>query len=154
MKESEAIVIWNTVDKLPKKGFGWYGVAILPVNHSGNEGHENHRVDLAGDNLWRESYGFTKAWLNNGQWFEADMHGYSSREITHLVTHWSMLPKVPIIETVHNGKEGWLSKPMDLAESCEISHKAYLDNNREVDLGSYQSGYMDALMVMGVLKLK
>ena len=36
----------------------------------------------------------------NGEWFEADFHGYGNEKITDRVTHWAELPKVPLYELI------------------------------------------------------
>lgn len=81
---------------------GWYAVAVLPKNHSGSLSPE--KTDLEGDNSWRESFGFEKAWHNNGNFFVADPFSYGTCKITDLVTHYANLPTVPTITRSHEPK--------------------------------------------------
>lgn len=92
----EAVKIeWMDCKNDPPGFFGWYLVALLPVNHK----------DLSVEqiNHWRKSFGCTKAWYNsNGQWFEPDAHGRDCVEITERVTHWAQLLSVPVIPDMSN----------------------------------------------------
>ena len=94
---------WKEIKNGPEEDCGWFAVAIVPNNHSGTT-HED-KTDLSGDNSWRESFGFTKAWFNGSRWWEPDPHGNRSKEITERVTHWGYLPAVPEL------KETFIYKP-------------------------------------------
>lgn len=85
------IMKWNSIDVKPKKEYGWFAVAVLPRNHSGVVDEKSDFLglcDLKGDNDWRKSFGFEKAWLHNGEWYVADHVGPRCKNITKLVTHW------------------------------------------------------------------
>lgn len=94
-----AQIEWKDSKNDPPDFFGWYLVALLPVNHK----------DLTVDqiNHWRESFGCSKAWYNpnapkSKQWFEPDAYGRGCREITERVTHWARLLSVPAIPEISN----------------------------------------------------
>lgn len=135
------------VTQLPKKTFGWFGVAVVPRNHSGSD-DKDKTVSLETDNSWREKFGFTKAWLNNGEWFEPDPYGSRSRNITRFVTHWCELPKVPILTEIHTHPQNWrLNERMTRDELIELANeikKDYKLKNRFVD------GFIAAFHSMGI----
>jgi hypothetical protein len=83
------MINWKEIkDGVPTE-YGWYSVAINPVNWVDFE----DKTEL---NNWRLSFGFSKAWYNGSIWSEADFHGIDSKDITDRVTHWANLPQVPL----------------------------------------------------------
>ena len=116
---------WKEIKNPPKEKFGWFVVAVVPGNHSGAV--HGDKTDLAGDNSWREQYGFTKAWLNNGEWYEPNHTGNRSYEITNLVTHWDYPPAVPeLTKTHYGGKDSrFYGKPTE-EEITKIAEKEFL----------------------------
>jgi len=86
---------WQSTDDPPEK-FGWYVGAILPRNHV--------NLDLERVNSWRESFGFTHVWYNNGNWWEPDHYGSRSVRVNRRLTHWAHLPNVPEILEVTSGR--------------------------------------------------
>jgi hypothetical protein len=146
---------WKPVTEQPKKGFGWFAVARLPKNHSGSA--ESTEVNTEGDNSWRRSFGFSKAWLNNGEWWEADVHAKQSINITGLVTHWAELPEVPELTepfySTHKGswlwstknKQEWkehILKELKKEKKC-LSSEFYTDNEED-----FAKGFMYALAIL------
>lgn len=145
---------WKEASKMPDKGYGWFAVATLPRNHSGSD--EKDSTDLAGDNEWRKSFGFTIAWLNNGEWYEAD-HTGSRRtvNITRFVTHWDHLPEVPTMTepfkypgaarySERQGKELMQDFAM---KSWEEDQKT---NPNPVNPYAYSYGFLSALRLIGL----
>jgi hypothetical protein len=77
-------------DKEPDRA-GWYAAAKNPLDYDKNNASDS--------NHWRELYGFTKAWFNPmavKKWWEADPHGNRMTPIDEDITHWGILPKVPL----------------------------------------------------------
>lgn len=81
---------WKSIGT-PPIGYGWYAVALNPVNWRDFRGSDDPAM-----NGWRKSFGFEKGWLNGGRWWIADYHGSGSIEVTERVTHWAKLPEVPL----------------------------------------------------------
>lgn len=82
----------STKEQLPKQ-CGWYLGAIKPDNYK--------ELNIDEVNQWRNKYGCTKVWFNLesvGKWYEAEFHSGGNRCVEDLITHWSEMPKVPMIE--------------------------------------------------------
>ena len=84
---------WVSIkEKIPTES-GWYLAAIVPCNY------RELPIDLI--NNWRKKFGCTKVWFNpdssTGKWFEPDSHGEGMEIIDEYVTHWTVLPEVPLI---------------------------------------------------------
>jgi len=145
---------WKKVENLPKEKCGWFSVAILPRNHSGSGlGDE---TKLEGDNLWRKSFGFTKAWFNNGEWFEANMHGHGSNNITELVTHWDYLPNVPILtETFTSSRDYVFDRKLNKEQVRKLSMEQWEANQKSnpsiVNPEAFSCGFMSAMKLMGII---
>ena len=80
---------WKSIET-PPIGYGWYAVALNPVNWKDFHGANDPALDG-----WRKSFGFEKGWFNDGRCWVADYHGSRSMEGTDRVTHWAKLPDVP-----------------------------------------------------------
>jgi hypothetical protein len=144
---------WKEVNKMPTETYGWFAVATLPRNHSGSG--ENDNTDLAGDNSWRKSFGFTKAWLNNGEWYEADSTGYRSNNITRFVTHWDYLPEVPILTESFKHPANWrLNERPNKEQMRELAMKELetdqKTNPNPVNPDAYSYGFIAALRFIGL----
>jgi len=145
---------WNSFKKIPPKAFGWYCVATLPRNHSGHPSVKNG--SLKGDNEWRQSFGFTKAWLNNGRWFEADISTKRATDITAYVTHWAECPKVPELTETHvqekesfdlydkHHKESIIKMAMEQWENDQKT------NSEKVNPNAYAYGFYSAFSLLGI----
>jgi hypothetical protein len=81
---------WKSIET-PPIGYGWYAVALNPVNWKDFHGANDPALDG-----WRKSFGFEKGWFNDGRCWVADYHGSRSMEVTDRVTHWAKLPDVPL----------------------------------------------------------
>ena len=85
---------WISIyDKLPPKA-GWYAAAINPRNASD--------LGVLGINSWRERFGFTKIWFNPAaprKWWAPNPLGPESEPVDERVTHWAVLPSVPLIQS-------------------------------------------------------
>lgn len=144
---------WKQVNNGPIESHGWFAVARLPKNHSGSGEKDN--TELSGDNSWRKSFGFTKAWFNNGEWYESDPTGYRCKNITRLVTHWDYLPEVPVLSESfqHSGNPRFNEMPnreqiRELAmRQWEIDQKS---NPKSVNPTAYSYGFIAALRLIGV----
>lgn len=145
---------WNSFKKLPSKGFGWFCVATVPRNHSGSPLKD--KCDLKGDNEWREDFGFTKAWLNNGRWYDHGVSNKSTVDITEYVTHWAECPKVPELTESHiQEKEKWNMYDREHRESLmklamEQWEKDQKTNPNAVNPHAYSYGFYSAFALMGV----
>ena len=139
---------WKELSIKPKEKFGWFAVAVLPLNHSGSE-HEM-KTNLEGDNDWRKRFGFTKAWLNNGEWYEPDATGFRTRNITNLVTHWDYLPEVPVLEkTFYGGKDDFMSAKMTKKQIKEVAEKEWAKIKEEVNYKDFEKGFLASFEFMG-----
>lgn len=140
---------WKEIKIKPKEEFGWFAAAVLPRNHSGSD--SEHKTSLEGDNNWRESFGFTKVWLNNGEWYEPNNTGMRSNNITNLVTHWDYLPKVPVLtETFYGGKSPWLNTKLSKEDIKKLAKIEF--ENQRID-GNYQDferGFLSVFEFMGL----
>ena len=140
---------WKEIKQMPKEKFGWFAVAKLPRNHSGSE-HEC-KTDLEADNRWRESFGFTKAWLNNSEWYEPNSTGMRTDNITNLVTHWDYLPKVPILTDIfYSKKDCFLSSKMNLEEVIKVAKSRYNESDKKIDEESFIDGFISSFDFMGI----
>ena len=143
------IMNWKEISIKPENNYGWFAVAVLPRNHSGSD--EEQKTDLYGDNDWRESFGFTKAWLNNGEWYEPNNTGIRSNNITNLVTHWDYLPKVPVLtETFYGGKTPWLSPKLSKDDIKELAKKEYEKQKFICDYQDFEKGFLAVFEFMGL----
>lgn len=146
---------WKEIKDKPLEQYGWFAVAVLPRNHSGSD--MGYKEDLKGDNSWRKSYGFSKAWLNNGEWYEPSHTGSRNNNITRLVTHWDYLPEVPELKEpfYHTGNERFNEKP-DKEFFRELAMKHWEEdqktNPKPVNPEAYNYGFITA--VRGFLGLK
>lgn len=140
---------WKEIKTMPKEKFGWFAVAVLPRNHSGSE-HKG-KTDLEGDNNWRNSFGFTKAWLNNSEWYEPNTTGMRTNEITNLVTHWAYLPKVPILTDIfYSKKDPFLSPKMNLEQVIKVAKERYKENENKISEESFVDGFISCFDFMGI----
>lgn len=144
---------WKEVNKKPIEAFGWFAVAILPRNHSGSDEKDSSNLD--GDNSWRKSFGFTKAWLNNGEWYEADSIGYRSNNITRFVTHWDYLPEVPVLSESFKHSATWkLNEKPNKEQMRELAMKEWENyqkiNPNSVNPDAFSYGFMAALRLIGL----
>lgn len=92
-KRSEEKIVWYPISKLPKEHHGWFMAAINPANYE--------KLTADEINAWRNEFGFTKVWYNEdavNKWYEPDPHGYRSRPVEDIITHWAYPIKVPKIE--------------------------------------------------------
>lgn len=147
---------WYTLDKKPTKGFGWFAVAQLPKNHSGSNSNDKN-IDINGDNSWRKSFGFEKAWLNNGRWFAGSVRTKNSVDITPYITHWAELPDVPILtEPFHSENENVLGiYDKDTKEQVEkLAWKLWEEDQKtnpsSVNPHAYVYGFVSALKFLGI----
>ncbi len=85
---------WKSIET-PPIGYGWYAVALNPVNWKDFQGADDPALDG-----WRKSFGFEKAWFFQGcvggEWWVADFHGPGRFSVDARVTHWAKLPDVPL----------------------------------------------------------
>jgi hypothetical protein len=146
---------WKEVNKMPAESYGWFAVAVLPRNHSGSG--EKDSTDLAEDNSWRKSFGFTKAWLNNGEWYEPNSHGYGNDNITRLVTHWDYLPEVPILSEsfkCSDTRNFFLNEKLNKEQMRELAMKEWENdqktNPNPVNPDAYSYGFIAALRLIGL----
>ena len=140
---------WIDIREKPNEKFGWFAVAVLPKNHSGST-HEQ-KTNLDGDNNWRKSFGFTKAWLNNGEWYEPNTTGMRCNNITNLVTHWSYLPEVPVLEKpFYGGKEPWLSSKMNQEAIKEVAKKEFESLQYKGKYADFEKGFLASFEFMGI----
>ncbi|MBU2701136.1 hypothetical protein Ga0466249_002250 [Sporomusaceae bacterium BoRhaA] len=100
LAESGELMRWIPVGDPPKK-CGWFLAAINPANFN----------DLTQEqiNSWREEFGCTKTWFNPDsidKWYEPNAHGRGCRPIKNIITHWSLLPNVPLPEPPKEGADG------------------------------------------------
>lgn len=154
-KLKETSINWKEVKERPRESFGWYSVAVLPVNHSGSG--DSNETDLKGDNNWRKSFGYSKAWYNNGEWYEANMHGYRSNNITNLVTHWGNLPEVPDITEPFEHSSGFkFNEKITVEEVTKLSMDRWEEdqktNPNSVNPTAYSYGFISALRFLGLIK--
>ena len=145
---------WKKVEELPKEKYGWFAVAILPSNHSGSG--LGDATGLEGDNSWREDFGFSKAWFNNGEWFEANMHGRRSNNITELVTHWGYLPKVPVLTEIFTSSRDYVfDRKLNEEQIRELSMEQWEANQKSnpsiVNPMAFSCGFMSAMRLMGII---
>lgn len=75
---------WIPVSFKMPRVYGWYVVALNPVNYKEFE-NDNKQM-----NSWRTESGCKVLWFENGEFWEDD------KEITDRVTHWGYCPKVPM----------------------------------------------------------
>jgi hypothetical protein len=144
---------WKEINKMPTEKYGWFAVATLPRNHSGSG--EKDSTDLAGDNSWRKSFGFTKAWFNNGEWYEADPIGYRNNNITRFVTHWDYLPEVPMLSESFKHLSNWrLNERPNKEQMRELAIKEWEKeqkiNPNPVNSEDYSYGFIAALQFIGL----
>lgn len=144
---------WKEITQMPTKTYGWFAVATLPRNHSGSGEKDN--TDLAGDNSWRKSFGFTRAWLNDGEWYEADPTGYRCNNITRFVTHWDYLPEVPVLsEPFNHSANRRLNEKPNKEQMRELAMKGWekdqKTNPNSVDPDAYSYGFIAALQFIGL----
>lgn len=140
---------WKEIKIKPEEKFGWFAVAVLPRNHSGS--NDEQKTDLKGDNSWRESFGFTKAWLNNGAWYEPNNTGNRSNNITNLVTHWDYLPSVPVLtETFFGGKNDWLSPKLSKNDIKEIAKMQFEKQKTDCSYKDFEKGFLAVFEFMGL----
>lgn len=146
---SENIMNWKESNIKPVEKFGWFAVAVLPRNHSGSS--DEHKSDLNGDNDWRKSFGFTKAWFNNNEWYEPNTTGMRTNNITNLVTHWSYLPEVPILENAFiGGKEPWLSPKMNQEAIKEVAKQEFKNLKYKGKYEDFEKGFLASFEFMGI----
>lgn len=139
---------WKEITNPPKEKFGWFVVAVLPLNHSGSE-HKN-KTNLKGDNDWREKFGFTKAWLNNGEWYEPNTTGMRTNNITHLVTHWDYCPKVPVLNSVFiSSKQHPFNSKLSTEQIKTIAKKEF-DKNPIGNYIDFERGFLKTFDFMGI----
>jgi hypothetical protein len=83
---------WNKVNDKNDypKVFGWYAVALNPVNQ------DEFIDEPTRMNSWRESFGYSKVWYNDNDFYEPNSHGFGNDVVTKRVTHWDELPSVPL----------------------------------------------------------
>lgn len=81
-----SVINWiNKNDKKPLES-GWYMVVLMPKNH------EEFRKCPTDMNSWIKKFGINKLWWNNGHFWEDNF------EVTDRVTHWALLPEVPLFK--------------------------------------------------------
>lgn|SRR5574343_26931 len=137
----------SVLEKLPLES-GWYAVAILPNNHSGLD-NDRSRVDINGDNRWRESFGFSKGWFHDGRFYQPDSHRYGSEEITHRATHWAKLPPVPPISEVFTPPKKYNALKSNTVEY--LAENAFSKSGKEIeDKELYMEGFKAAFALMGI----
>jgi len=144
---------WESITTKPNEGYGWFTVATLPRNHSGSGEKDN--IDIEGDNRWRKSFGFSKAWLNNGEWYEPDATGNRCNNITRFVTHWGYLPEVPeITEPFYHPATWRMNERIGGEKMKELAGKQWeLDqktNPHPVNSDAYVYGFIAALRFIGL----
>ena len=86
----QATMIWHPVSDPPKKKFGWYVGAILPVNWKD--------ADPEKVQGWRDRFGFDKVWYNESsmnRWWFSNRDALRSEPLGDRITHWAELPPVP-----------------------------------------------------------
>ncbi len=145
---------WKSISSPPEEQYGWFAVAVLPRNHSGAK--DGDKCDLDGDNRWRDSFGFSKAWLNNGRWFEPSSTGGMSNDITELVTHWDYLPKVPILDASFVPTEiGWLDRAKSREDIRLLAYKEWENdqktNPNTVNPEAFAYGFYMAMRFAGLV---
>jgi len=119
---------WKPFNEPPKEKFGWFAIAVLPRNHAGSIAElDINNSGLDGDNKWRDKFGFSKGWLNNGEWYDSEPQARGMREVTEYVTHWAYLPKVPTLTEIHrfNGRTAWLNRRQTRQELLTLGHKIW-----------------------------
>lgn len=79
---------WISIEKQSPSAFGWYLVAMNPDNFN--------ELDKKQNNDWRENFGCHKLWFNNSKFWRQRVHSSIVDDVTELVTHWSILPTVPL----------------------------------------------------------
>lgn len=116
-------------------------VATVPGNHSGS--HKENKCDLKSDNEWRKKFGFSKAWLNNGNWYEPDHIGMRCKDITELVTHWGYLPEVPELTEIFTYTDKRIFNQKETNEEwIKIAQKTHNENDHnEFSFDDYIKGY-------------
>lgn len=140
---------WNDVNIRPKEGYGWFAVAVLPKNHSGSG--DDEKCDLKGDNSWRSEFGFSKAWFNNGEWYEADPNGNRTNNITRFVTHWGELPEVPELTKTHVHPNSWrFNERTNDKELKKMAEDRFVLHYSDCEEHSYKEGFMDAFKILGL----
>ncbi len=144
---------WKSIKTKPTESYGWFAVATLPINHAGSDATDKGNVD--GDNRWRKRFGFTKAWLNNGEWYEPDSIGYRCNNITRYVTHWGYLPEVPeLTEPFIHGDERKLNERKNKEQMVKLAgeqwEKDQKANPNPVNPDAYIYGFLAALRFIGL----
>ena len=138
---------WIKSNELPKRPYGWFAAALVPRNHSETK-------DL--DNDWRSSFGFTKAWFNNGRWFESDAHGHGMRDVTDRVTHWAEMPQVPELTDVFESSDNnFLERSRNSREyltklAMEQLEEGAKTNPSAVNPHAFVYGFIAAFRLIGI----
>ncbi len=145
---------WKEISSPPKEQHGWFAVAVLPRNHSGSQ--EKDKCDLEGDNGWRKSFGFSKAWFNNGQWFEPSSTGGRSNNVTEIVTHWDYMPEVPVLATSFTPTSiGWLDRAKSKEDIRNIAYREWefdqKTNPNAVNPEAFAYGFYVAMRFAGLV---
>lgn len=142
---------WIKLDKPPVEEFGWFVVSVVPRNYSSNN------KGIVSDNEWIKSFGFTKAWLNNGDFWEPSHHEYQSRCITEYVTHYSKCPNTPLLESPHTPfqKKAWnmYDRPSEekLSELAKtVWENIQKDSGKEINPYAFIKGFISAFAYMGI----
>lgn len=144
---------WKKITTNPPINFGWFVVATLPRNHSGSL--EKNKTNLEGDNSWRKSFGFSKAWFNNGEWYEPSIVGNKSENISKLVTHWDYLPEVPILNESFLFTDKWtMYEKLNKEELKNLAKKEWGNNqkyfpNQNITLEDFSLGFIKAFEFLG-----
>jgi hypothetical protein len=153
---------WKSIKEGPHEGWGWFVVATVPKNHSGSREEPVTQADLALDNDWRRSFGFEKAWLNNGRFYTGSMHDNKSVDITEYVTHWDYPPEVPELTEPHQYTSNRCSiydrdseeDVRKIALTQIINKRGFIGliNNKDyVEPKSFVSGFVAAFKFLGIL---
>ena len=98
MKKTDALHVKKTVITWYKykdrysalREFGWCLVILKPKNF---KECDDEGLDYSD---WIASYGFEKAWFNNGDFWVANPHGYGTEKVTDRVALVAPLPREDI----------------------------------------------------------